>query len=44
MLLLTDFMEEKSAERVALLALLAQLRKMPLAEVARQLRIQHFYV
>lgn len=41
MLLLSDFMEEKSAERVALLALLAQLRKMPLAEVARQLRIQH---
>lgn len=41
MLLLTDFMEEKSAERVALLARLAGLRKMPLPELAKQLRIQH---
>lgn len=43
-LLLTDFMEEKSAERVALLVALAQLRKMPVADVARQLRIRQPYV
>ena len=41
MRLLTDFMEEKSAERVALLARLAGLRKMPLPDLAKQLRIQH---
>ena len=41
MLLLTDFMEEKSAERVALLARLAGLRKMPLPDLAKQLRIQY---
>jgi len=41
MTLLTDFMEEKSAERVVLLARLAGLRKMTLPELAKQLRIQY---
>lgn len=41
--MLTDYMEEKSAERVLLLALLADLRNVPLTDLAKQLRLQNFY-
>jgi len=39
MLLLTDFMEEKSAERVMLLGALAEMRQTTIAELARQLHL-----
>lgn len=41
-LLLTDFMERKSAERVMLLGALAEIRKTTITELAKQLRIQDF--
>ncbi len=41
--ILTDYMEEKSAERVVLLALLADLRNVPLTDLAKQLRLQNFH-
>lgn len=38
-LLLTDFMEEKSAERVLLLGALAKLRGLSITELAKQLKL-----
>ena len=43
MLLLTDFMEEKSAERVMLLGALADIRQTTITELAKQLRIREFH-
>lgn len=43
MLLLTDFMEEKSAERVMLLGALAEMRQITTSELAQQLRIRDFH-
>ena len=43
MLLLTDFMEEKSAERVMLLSALAKIRQTTIAELAQQLRLRDFH-
>lgn len=42
-LLLTDFMEEKSAERVSLLGELAEIRGISISELARQFRIANSY-
>ena len=39
--LLIDFIEEKSAERVALLGRLAQIQGIPVTDLARQLRLQN---
>lgn len=38
--LLTDFIEEKSAERVALLGRLAQIQGVPITDLAKQLRFR----
>lgn len=43
MLLLTDFIEEKSAERVGLLAALAQIRKITVLELIKDLKIKDFH-
>ena len=43
-LLLTDFMEEKSAERVLLLGALAKLRGVTITELATQLKIGKHHV
>jgi hypothetical protein len=43
MLLLTDFMEEKSAERVMLLGALADIRQTTITELTKQLRIREFH-
>lgn len=43
MLMLTDFMEEKSAERVVLLANLAQLKNTTPRELVRQLRLKTYH-
>jgi len=43
MLLLTDFMEEKSSERVMLLGALAKIRKTNISELAEQLGIREFH-
>jgi cobyrinic acid a,c-diamide synthase len=40
MLLLTDYIEEKSAERVMLLGALAAIRQINISELAKQLRLQ----
>ena len=39
--LLTDFIEEKSAERVALLGRLSQIQGVPVTDLARQLRLKN---
>ena len=39
--LLTDFIEEKSAERVALLGRLAQIQGVAITDLAKQLRLQN---
>jgi hypothetical protein len=41
--MITDFIEEKSAERVALLAQLAKIRQIPLTELAKQLQAKNNY-
>jgi hypothetical protein len=41
-ILLTDFMEEKSAERVALLADLAKIRGVAITDLAKQLRLKKY--
>ena len=43
MLLITDFIENKSAERVYLLGKLAQLRKVSITELAQQLDLKNFH-
>lgn len=43
MLMLTDFMEEKSAERVMLLANLAKIKNTTPRELARQLRLKTYH-
>ena len=42
-LLITDFIEEKSAERVALLARLATLRQVPLTELVKQFPLKNYH-
>jgi hypothetical protein len=42
-ILLTDFMEEKSAERVALLADLAKIRGVSITDLAKELRLKKYY-
>jgi hypothetical protein len=42
-LTITDFIEEKSAERVVLLATLAKIRQMPLTDLARQLQLKTYH-
>jgi hypothetical protein len=40
---LIDFIENKSAERVYLLGALAELRQIPITELAKQLKLKHFH-
>jgi hypothetical protein len=42
-LLITDFIEEKSAERVALLAALAKIRQVPLTELVKQFPLKNYH-
>ena len=42
MLLLTDFMEEKSAERVLFLAELAKIKGVSIVDLAKQLRLKNY--
>ncbi len=42
-LLITDFIEEKSAERVSLLARLATLRQVPLTELVKQFPLKNYH-
>jgi hypothetical protein len=42
-LLITDFIEEKSAERIPLLAALAQLRQVTLPDLVKQLNLKNFH-
>lgn len=42
-LLITDFIEEKSAERVVLLAALAKIRQVPLPMLAKQMRLKSYH-
>ena len=42
-LVITDFMEEKSAERVNLLAVLAKLQGVSITDLAKQLRLTTFH-
>ena len=42
-LLLTDFIEEKSAERVVLLSLLAKIQGIAITDLAKQLRLRQNY-
>ena len=42
MLLVTDFIEEKSAERVALLAALAKIRQVSITDLAKQLQLKNY--
>ncbi len=43
LLLLTDFMEEKSAERIQLMGELAVIQHLTLADLAEKLRLRDFY-
>ena len=43
MLLITDFIEEKSAERVALLAALAKIRHVSLPDLVKQINLKDFH-
>ena len=43
-LVLTDFIEEKSAERLVLLAALAEIRQIPVLELAQQLKLKDYHV
>ena len=43
MLLLTDFLEEKNAERVLLMADLAKIQQVTLPELAKKLRLRDLY-
>ena len=42
-LVITDFIEEKSAERVELLAALAKIRQMPLSDLVKQLQLKNYH-
>jgi hypothetical protein len=43
LLQITDFIEEKSAERVVLLAKLAKIRQVPLTDLAKQLQHKNYH-
>ena len=43
MLVITDFIEEKSAERVKLLAALAKIRQIPLTELVKKLKLKNYH-
>lgn len=40
---ITDFIETKSADRIALLAALAKIRQMPLTDLAKQLQLKDYH-
>ena len=42
-ILITDFIEEKSAERVTLLAVLAKIRKISITDLVKQLDLKNFH-
>jgi hypothetical protein len=42
-LAITDFIEEKSAERITLLAALAKIRQMPLTDLVNQLQLKNYH-
>lgn len=42
-LLITDFIEEKSAERITLLAALAKIRQVPLPDLVKQIPLKDFH-
>jgi hypothetical protein len=42
-LAITDFIEDKSAERVTLLAALAKIRQIPLTELVKELQLKNYH-
>lgn len=42
-ILITDFIEEKSAERVTLLAVLAKIRKISITDLVKQLDLKNYH-
>ena len=42
-LVITDFIEEKSAERVELLAALAKIRQIPLSDLVKELQLKNYH-
>jgi hypothetical protein len=42
-LVITDFIEEKSAERVALLAALAKIRQISITDLAKQMQLKNYH-
>jgi hypothetical protein len=42
-LAITDFIEDKSAERIVLLAALAKIRQMPLTDLVNQLQLKNYH-
>jgi hypothetical protein len=43
MILITDFIEEKSAERVVLLGALATIRQVPITDLVKQLQLKDYH-